>query len=80
MFTISIAKTIHSEMRPTMSLCKVCQKELSFNDIGAYKKFVNRGATEFLCKSCLAKKLDVPLEMIEEKIKVFKKQGCTLFV
>ena len=63
-----------------MSLCMTCQKELSFNDIGAYKKFVNRGATEFLCKSCLAKKLDVPLEMIEEKIKVFKKQGCTLFV
>lgn len=63
-----------------MSLCKNCQKDLTFNDIGAYKKFVNRGATEFLCKSCLAKKLDVPLEIIEEKIKVFKKQGCSLFV
>ena len=63
-----------------MDLCKNCKKELTFNDIGAYKKFVNRGATAFLCKSCLAQKLDVPLEMMEEKIKVFKKQGCTLFV
>ena len=63
-----------------MILCKNCKKELSFNDIGAYKKFINRGATEFLCKCCLAKKLDVPLELIESKIEQFKKQGCTLFV
>ena len=37
-----------------------CGKHLSFNEIGAYKKFVNRGSTSFLCIPCLAKKLDIP--------------------
>lgn len=63
-----------------MNNCMVCGRELEQNDIGAYKKFVNRGATEsFLCKGCLAKKLDIPLPLLEEKIAYFKSQGCTLF-
>lgn len=57
-----------------------CGKHLSFNEIGAYKKFVNRGSTSFLCIPCLAVKLDIPEEMIHMKIKDFIAQGCTLFV
>ena len=44
-----------------MSACFQCGKELTYNEIGAYKKFVNRGAAEFLCKRCLAGRLDVPV-------------------
>ncbi|MDE7324994.1 MAG: hypothetical protein K2N63_01745 [Lachnospiraceae bacterium] len=63
-----------------MSTCVTCGKELEQNDIGAYKKFVNRAAVNyFLCRKCLAEKLDIPLPLLEEKIAYFKSQGCTLF-
>ncbi|MDE6167168.1 MAG: hypothetical protein K2G28_01765 [Acetatifactor sp.] len=60
--------------------CMQCERELTFNEIGAHKKFINRGSKSFLCLGCLAEKLDVPPELINEKIEYFKMQGCTLFV
>lgn len=60
--------------------CEECGKALTFNEVGACKKFVNRGSTRFLCKTCLAAKLDVTVEEIDRKIEQFKAQGCTLFV
>ena len=57
-----------------------CGKALTYNEVGAYKKFVNRGSRQFLCKACLAAKLDVTVEDIDRKIEQFKLQGCTLFV
>ena len=59
--------------------CMECGKPLSFNEIGAYKKFVNRGSTRFLCKTGLAQKLNVTTEEIDRKIEQFRMQGCTLF-
>ncbi len=63
-----------------MSGCVQCGKSLTFNEIGAHKKFINRGSKEFLCKQCLAAKLGVTVEDIDRKIEQFKMQGCTLFV
>lgn len=63
-----------------MSGCMQCGKALTFNEVGAYKKFVNRGSTSFLCKACLAAKLNLTVEDIDRKIEQFKAQGCTLFV
>lgn len=60
--------------------CVQCGKALTYNEIGACKKFVNRGSTQFLCKACLAGKLGVTVEDIDRKIEQFKAQGCTLFV
>ena len=57
-----------------------CGKELEHNDIGAYKKFINRGSTRFMCRKCLAKELGVSEELINKKIEYFKLQGCTLFI
>ena len=51
-----------------MSACMDCGKNLTYNEIGAYKKFVNRGSRSFLCKQCLAQKLDVTTEDIDKKI------------
>ena len=62
-----------------MAKCCQCGKELSADEIGAHKKLVNRGAESFLCRECLAEKFQIPPELIDEKIKQFKKQGCTLF-
>lgn len=63
-----------------MALCASCEKTLCFNDIGATKKFLGRSCSGYLCRNCLAAKLDVAPEVIEKKIEQFKLQGCTLFV
>ncbi len=63
-----------------MSSCIRCGKELTYNEIGAHKKFINRGSTQFFCKDCLARKLGVTVQDIDRKIEEFKQQGCTLFV
>lgn len=63
-----------------MTCCFRCGKELNSIDIGAHKKFINRGSTEFMCKGCLAKDLKVSEELIDRKIEFFKNQGCTLFL
>ena len=63
-----------------MPVCVKCGKTLTYNEIGAYRKFVNRGAKDFLCKECLAKRLGISPERIDQKIEEFKLQGCTLFV
>lgn len=62
-----------------MSACQHCGKELTFNEIGAHKKFINRGSTSFFCRECLARELHIPPELIDRKIEQFKKDGCTLF-
>lgn len=63
-----------------MAVCMQCGRALTHNEIGAHRKLINRGATEFYCLSCLAAYLGVTQGQIEEKIRQFKRQGCTLFV
>ena len=63
-----------------MSVCQRCGRELTVLDIGAHRKFINRGSTSFFCKTCLAAWLGVPESLLDQKIEAFKKQGCTLFV
>ncbi len=63
-----------------MERCRICQKPLAQNEIGATKKLINRNTTEFLCVHCLAEKFGVTEERINEMIETFKKNGCTLFV
>ena len=62
-----------------MSKCIGCGRDLSNDDIGATKKFINRGATEFYCIDCLAEHFKVERSFIEEKIEYFRAHGCTLF-
>lgn len=50
-----------------MDTCMKCGKELTQLDRGAYRKFVNRGSTSFLCKSCLAEKFGIEERVLDEK-------------
>lgn len=59
--------------------CIRCGRKLSDYDKIAHKKFVNRGADEFMCINCLAKRFDVTPDEIKERLEHFRKQGCTLF-
>ncbi|MBQ7841319.1 MAG: hypothetical protein IJ390_12680 [Lachnospiraceae bacterium] len=60
--------------------CMNCGAVLTFNDVGAHKKFINRGATSFFCQKCLCEKLNIEHALLLKKIEFFKAQGCTLFV
>lgn len=63
-----------------MSCCIKCGCQLIPDDIGLTKKLINRGATEFMCKKCLAEKFSCTTELLDKKIEQFRKQGCSLFV
>lgn len=60
--------------------CVECKKELTYNEMGLSKKLLGRGTKTFYCKKCLAKKIDVSEERLNEKMKQFIQAGCTLFV
>ena len=63
-----------------MSKCIKCGKELRNDDIGLYKKLVNRGATEYMCINCICEYFSMTPERAQELIKKFKEDGCLLFV
>ncbi len=62
-----------------MAVCMKCEREISLDEIGLYKKMINRGAKEFMCKDCLAKFLEIKPEILDKKIEEFRAMGCTLF-
>ena len=63
-----------------MAQCFQCGGQLTADEIAVYRKMVNREADKFLCKACLARYFDVPVEKIDQKIQQFKRIGCLLFV
>lgn len=62
-----------------MADCHLCGKPLHPDEIGLTKKLINRGATEYLCLTCLARRFDVTERILNRKISEFKEMGCTLF-
>lgn len=59
--------------------CMKCDRELSQNDIGAHKRLVNRAATAYMCRYCLAEYFGCSVARIEAQIQRFRAAGCTLF-
>ena len=56
-----------------------CARELSGDEVGLHKKMINRGATQFMCLSCLAEYFECEEELLLEKMEQFRDQGCMLF-
>ncbi|MBO4453301.1 MAG: hypothetical protein J5793_05145 [Clostridia bacterium] len=59
--------------------CASCGAKLNADDIGATRKLINRGAEEFFCVPCLAKRFSVSEETLREKIVYWRSTGCLLF-
>ncbi|MCM1329243.1 MAG: hypothetical protein NC253_07350 [Ruminococcus sp.] len=60
--------------------CKECSAPLFDDDRAIYRKLVFRGAEEFLCIDCLAKRFGCTRGEIERLIKYYRDSGkCTLF-
>ena len=62
-----------------MCNCIKCGRELTNDEIGLFKKLVNRGAQKFMCISCMSEYFEVSEEALRKKIKQYKEMGCTLF-
>jgi len=63
----------------TTARCRECGASLTRDEIAVTKKLVHRGATEFYCVHCLAKRFEVTDEVIRDRIAYFRSTGCTLF-
>ena len=59
--------------------CMECGRELTHDEIGLHKKMINRGATQYLCITCLAAYYSTTDDAMRERIDHFRKQGCLLF-
>lgn len=62
-----------------MAVCKQCARPLTGDEIGLTKKMINRGATEFMCLTCLCGFFDCDEALLLRKIEEFRKMGCMLF-
>ena len=60
--------------------CCFCQAALSRNEVGLTKKLINRGAAEYLCYACLARKFSVDIQALKNMAEAFRASGCTLFI
>jgi Mg2+/citrate symporter len=68
------------ESEKESGVCMRCASPLSYDEIGLYKKLINRASKSFLCIKCLALELNVSEENLRARIELFRKQGCTLFL
>ena len=60
--------------------CVSCQKfPLNRDEVGASRKLIGMDTEQFYCIDCLAAYLEVTSEDIEDKIQMYKEDGCTLF-
>ena len=60
--------------------CTSCRKmSLAKDEIGASKKLLGVDTPELYCINCLAAYLEVTPEDIQDKIQMFKEDGCELF-
>ena len=60
--------------------CSSCGKyPLAKDEVGASKKLLGTDTEQLYCIDCLAAYLEVTPEDIQDKIQMFKEDGCTLF-
>lgn len=60
--------------------CTSCRKNpLTKDEVGASKKLLGINTQELYCIDCLAAYLEVTPEDIQDKIQMFKEDGCVLF-
>ncbi len=62
-----------------MCNCFKCGAELSNDEIGLFKKLVNRGADKFMCIECMSEYFEVSESALRDKIEQYRSMGCTLF-
>ena len=62
-----------------MEHCIACHSPVTSDEVAMTRKLINRGATQYLCLPCLARRFEVALPDLLERMQAFKDMGCTLF-
>ena len=62
-----------------MEQCILCHSPVTSDEIAMTRKLINRGASQFLCLPCLARRFDATVAELLERMQAFKDMGCTLF-
>lgn len=60
--------------------CFRCGAEVDNDAMGAYRRFKDRRATEFMCLRCFCEYLGCTEEFMKERIEFLKKTGCAMFI
>ncbi len=61
------------------SHCRLCGRSLLPVEISLTLKLLDKAATRYYCKRCLAEKTNLSEEELDELVLLFRRQGCTLF-
>ncbi len=59
--------------------CYSCEKEIDTIDIGAHRKLIDKCASRYLCRDCLARALGWDREYLDKVIQMYRERGCMLF-
>lgn len=70
---------MEQQSKKFQSCCRQCGRLLTPDEIGLHKKLYNRGADSFFCIDCSSQYLEVPVDLLRQKIRQFREMGCTLF-
>ena len=63
-----------------MAKCVKCERELKTNELGLYKRLIDREGKTPLCLTCMSEYFGCTEELLKEKIAQYVSQGCALFV
>ncbi|MBQ6564411.1 MAG: hypothetical protein K6A68_03460 [Clostridiales bacterium] len=59
--------------------CTECGKTVTRDEEGLTRKLINRGATQFYCYECLARRFRITVPALRDMAEAFRAAGCTLF-
>ena len=59
--------------------CYLCEKEIDTIDIGAHRKLIDKCASRYMCRDCLARELGWSREYLDGIIQMYRERGCMLF-
>ena len=59
--------------------CKQCGRILTKDEIGLHKKLYNRGATSYFCIDCSSQYLEIPVPLLQRKLKNLRRWDARCF-
>ena len=59
--------------------CLKCEREIDTIDVGAHRKLIDKCASRYMCRDCLARELGWSREYLDGVIKMYRERGCMLF-
>ncbi|MBQ7384380.1 MAG: hypothetical protein IJV72_06280 [Clostridia bacterium] len=59
--------------------CYLCNKEIDTIDVGAHRKLIDKSASHYMCRDCLANELGWSRKYLDGIVQLYRERGCMLF-